>query len=122
MHAIYGQSRRFRGRKLDGSLVNLWQAKRNSLSYPRIPIDSKFFQTNHQNTCRIVIFSKAALNIDGKGIPCITGSLMEVNTRSDMDRMSGDESERSFWNVLIDSRRRSVLLDALQKYAGLLAV
>lgn len=41
---------------------------------------------------------------------------MDVSTRSDIDRMSGDESERSFWKVLIESRSRSVLLDALQSW------
>ena len=38
---------------------------------------------------------------------------MEVSTRSDMDRINGEESDRSFWKVLIDNKRRSELVDAL---------
>lgn len=41
------------------------------------------------------------------------GTRMDVKTLSDMDRINGDESERSFWNVLMDSKRRSEFVDAL---------
>ena len=44
----------------------------------------------------------------------MTGTRIEVSTLSDMLRMSGDGSERSFWNVLIDNSRRSELVEALQ--------
>jgi hypothetical protein len=40
---------------------------------------------------------------------------MEVRTRNDMDRMRGEGSARSFWKVLIDSKRRSEFVDALHK-------
>ena len=43
----------------------------------------------------------------------MTGTRIDVNTLSDMDRMSGEVSERSFWNVLIDSKSRSELVAAL---------
>lgn len=46
--------------------------------------------------------------------PCITGTLIEVNTLSDIDRMSGEESDKSFWKVLILSNNRSELVDALE--------
>lgn len=41
------------------------------------------------------------------------GTRMDVKTLSDMDRINGDESERSFWKVLMDSKRRSEFVDAL---------
>lgn len=41
------------------------------------------------------------------------GTLMEVKTRSDMDRIRGDGSDRSFWNVLMDSSSSSEFEAAL---------
>lgn len=43
----------------------------------------------------------------------MTGTRMEVRTLSDIDRINGEGSDRSFWKVLIDNRSRSELVDAL---------
>ena len=43
----------------------------------------------------------------------MTGTRIDVNTLNDIDLISGDGSDKSFWNVLIDSSRRSELVAAL---------
>jgi hypothetical protein len=43
----------------------------------------------------------------------MTGTLMLVKTRNDIDRIKGEGSDRSFWNVLILSNSKSEFVDAL---------
>lgn len=50
----------------------------------------------------------------------MTGTRIDVNTLSDMERINGEGSDRSFWNVLIESSSRSELVEALHsQYCGL---
>lgn len=53
-----------------------------------------------------------------KSLPWITGTRIDVRTRSDMLLIKGEGSERSFWNVLIDNSNRSELVDALLSAAS----
>ena len=46
-------------------------------------------------------------------LPWMTGTRIEVRTRNDMDRMSGDESDKSRWKVLMDRSNRSEFVEAL---------
>ena len=43
----------------------------------------------------------------------MTGTRIEVSTLRDMLRIKGEGSDKSFWNVLIDSSSKSELVDAL---------
>lgn len=44
----------------------------------------------------------------------MTGTLIDVRTLNDIERMSGDWSDKSFWNVLMERSSRSELVDALR--------
>lgn len=44
----------------------------------------------------------------------MTGTLIEVSTLSDMDRIRGELSDKSFWKVLMDKSSKSELVEALR--------
>jgi hypothetical protein len=48
----------------------------------------------------------------------MTGTRIDVKTRRDMDRINGEGSARSFWNVLMDNNNRSEFVEALHISVG----